>query len=73
MDQPVRTEEILEVLAVECERVAASFADEDWQAECEEWVHLNAAYQRISPAGRAPRTTEFKGTPPCVKGGVPAA
>jgi tetratricopeptide (TPR) repeat protein len=45
MDQPERTEEVLAKLALECERVASSFADGDWRVGCEEWVHLNAAYQ----------------------------
>jgi tetratricopeptide (TPR) repeat protein len=44
LDQPERTREILDRLAVECERVAASFTDNDWKVGCEEWVHLNAAY-----------------------------
>lgn len=45
MDQPERTEDVLETLALECERVAASFADGDWHTGCEQWIHLNAAYQ----------------------------
>lgn len=44
MDRPERTKEVLTTLAIECERIAASFPDGDWQAGCEEWVHLNAAY-----------------------------
>ena len=45
MDQPEKTEEVLETLALECERVASSFPDGDWRTGCEEWAHLNAAYQ----------------------------
>lgn len=56
MDQPERTEDVLETLALECERVAATFANGDWQTGCEQWVHLNAAYQAHlagSPGGHA--------------------
>ncbi len=45
LDDPERAEEILSRLAVACDRVAAGFANGDWQTGCEEWVHLNAAYQ----------------------------
>lgn len=45
LDDPERTEEILSRLAVACERVAVRFANGNWQTGCEEWVHLNAAYQ----------------------------
>lgn len=45
MGQPERTEEVLATLAQECKRVAASFTNGDWRTGCEEWVHLNAAYQ----------------------------
>lgn len=61
MDQPERTEEILATLAVECERVAASFDDGDWKTECEEWVHLNAAYWAYVD-GR-PHSEEEEGAP----------
>lgn len=53
MNQPERTEEVLERLALECERIASSFPNGDWQAGCEEWIHLNAAYQ--AHGGDAPR------------------
>jgi tetratricopeptide (TPR) repeat protein len=45
LDDPARTQEILSRLAVECERVAANLPGSNWQAGCEEWVHLNAAYR----------------------------
>ena len=45
MDEPEQTEDVLSVLALECERIAATFPDGNWQIGCDEWVHLNAAYQ----------------------------
>ena len=60
MNMPKMTEEVLEALALECERVAASFTDGDWRTGCEEWVHLNAAYHAYvtgqpRPGGDAPQ------------------
>lgn len=45
MGQPERTEDVLTALALECERIAVTFPDGNWQTGCEEWVHLYAAYQ----------------------------
>ncbi|MEZ5933374.1 MAG: tetratricopeptide repeat protein [Alphaproteobacteria bacterium] len=45
MDRPERTEEVLATLALECQRVAARFANGDWRTGCEPWLELNAAYQ----------------------------
>ncbi len=45
LDEPERTEDVLAALALECERIAVTFPDGNWQTGCEEWVHLNAAYQ----------------------------
>lgn len=60
LDQPGQTWKILSRLALACERVAARFADGDWRTDCEEWVHLNAAYQahitgKPRPEGGAPK------------------
>ncbi len=55
MGQPERTEEVLATLAIECQRVAASFTDGDWQAGCEEWMHLSAAYKAHIAGGGRPR------------------
>ena len=55
MGQPERAEGVLERLALECERVAPTFANRDWRTGCEEWVHLNAAYQaHLAGRGDAP-------------------
>ena len=45
LDTPESTLEILSRLEVECKRIASRFPDNDWRTGCEEWVHLNAAYQ----------------------------
>lgn len=53
LDRPDNAAEILSRLAVECERVAASFEGGDWRAGCDEWAELEAAY-RAHIDGRPP-------------------
>ncbi len=45
LGRPEDTKEILSKLALECERIGATFENGDWRQGCEEWAHLNATYQ----------------------------
>jgi tetratricopeptide (TPR) repeat protein len=49
LDRPELAKGMLDRLALECQRIAASATGDGWQADCEEWQDLNEAYQTYVP------------------------